>query len=150
MSDPCPAPPPVPERTEPVTLPKRSPEAARAYHEGYAAALEQMAEWLRDKAHNAAVTASMHRAMANCHASPDPTADKPPVRDLYAAGLAEGRLRELEAVVAWLLRAPDVKAWRQDPMEATAAALLRGEHLCSPKFDPTADKAQLASLAGRR
>lgn len=76
MSDPCPAPPPVPERTEPVSLPKRSPEAARAYHEGYAAALEQMAEWLRDKAHNAAVTASMHRAMANCHASPDPTADK--------------------------------------------------------------------------
>lgn len=68
----------------------------------------------------------------------------------YAAGVAEGRLRELEAIVGWLLRAPESKAWRQDPMEATAAALLRGEHLSSPTPDPTADKAQLASLAGRR
>lgn len=141
---------PCPDPSQPVTLPKRSPEAARAYHEGYAAALEQMAEWLRDKAHNAAVTASMHRAMANCHASPDPTAGPPPVPDPYSAGVAEGRLRELEAVVAWLLRAPDAKAWRQEPMEATAAALLRGEHLSTPAPDPTADKAQIASLAGRR
>lgn len=68
----------------------------------------------------------------------------------YAIGIAEGRLRELEAVVAWLLRAPESKAWRQDPMEATAAALLRGEHLVTPAPDPTADKAQLATLAGRR
>ena len=78
-------------------------------------------------------------------AQPDP----PPVPDPYAAGLAAGRLQELEAVIAWLLRAPETRLWRQEPMEATAAALLRGEHLATPTADPTTDKAQLAALSQR-
>lgn len=47
----------------------------------------------------------------------------------YAAGRANGRLEELEAVVAWLRAAPAERLWRQEPMDATADALCRGEHL---------------------
>lgn len=100
----------------------------------------------------------MHRLLSTA-APPLPA---PPVEaDLYAEGYAEGyaagyaagrangrahgRLEELEAVVAWLRAAPAERLWRQEPMDATADALCRGDHL-TPAPDPTADKAQLAAL----
>lgn len=46
-----------------------------------------------------------------------------------SAARANGRLEELEAIVSWLRAAPAERLWRQEPMDATADALCRGEHL---------------------
>lgn len=99
----------------------------------------------------------MHRLQSN--AAPQPAAppvEADPYAEGYAAGYAagrangraHGRLEELEAVVAWLRAAPAERLWRQEPMDATADALCRGEHL-TPAPDPTADRAQVRALGGR-
>lgn len=76
----------------------------------------------------------MHRLTST--AVPQPPA--PPVEaDPYAEGYAAGRLDERAAVVAWLRAAPAARLWRQEPMDAAADALCRGEHLAPPFASPT-------------
>ena len=76
----------------------------------------------------------MHRLQST--AVPQPPA--PPVEpDPYAEGYAAGRLEERAAVVAWLRAAPAARLWRQEPMDAAADALCRGEHLAPPFASPT-------------
>lgn len=45
----------------------------------------------------------------------------------------EARATERRAVVAWLRDAPGRRMWRQDPMDAAADAIERGEHLPDPE-----------------
>lgn len=71
----------------------------------------------------------MHRLLST--AVPQPPA---PIveRDPYAEGYAEGyaaALRERAAVVAWLRAAPAARLWRQEPMDAAAGILERGQHI---------------------
>lgn len=54
-----------------------------------------------------------------------------------SAARANGRLEELEAIVSWLRAAPAARLWRQEPMDAAADALCRGEHLAPPFASPT-------------
>jgi hypothetical protein len=66
----------------------------------------------------------------------------------FEAGRSRGRVEEVEAVVRWLQAAPGERLWRQEPMDAAAAAIARGEHLkpAVPDPDATADRAQVAAL----
>ena len=76
----------------------------------------------------------MHRLQST--AVPQPPA--PPVEaDPYVEGYAVGRLEERAAVIAWLRAAPAARLWRQEPMDAAADALCRGEHLAPPFASPT-------------
>lgn len=76
----------------------------------------------------------MHRLQSTAVPQP-PT---PPVEaDPYAEGYAAGRLGERAAVIAWLRAAPAARLWRQEPMDAAADALCRGEHLAPPFASPT-------------
>ena len=59
------------------------------------------------------------------------------VSEARAEGYAAGRLEERAAVVAWLRAAPAARLWRQEPMDAAADALCRGEHLAPPFASPT-------------
>lgn len=71
----------------------------------------------------------------------NPAIQQPPALpakpDPYAEGYAAGRLEERAAVVAWLRAAPAARLWRQEPMDAAADALCRGEHLAPKPATPT-------------
>lgn len=76
----------------------------------------------------------MHRLTSTAVLQPP----APPVEsDPYAEGYAAGRLGERAAVIAWLRAAPAARLWRQEPMDAAADALCRGEHLAPPFVSPT-------------
>lgn len=88
----------------------------------------------------------MHRLLSTAVPQPPaPIVESDPYAEGYAAGYAagrangraHGRLEELEAVVAWLRAAPAERLWRQEPMDATADALCRGEHLAATAIPPT-------------
>lgn len=74
----------------PVTLTRRSPDAARAYHEGYAAGLSSMAGWLREKADSSEAMAATLGAGAELPADGGSDDDR---------ARLEARVRALEAEV---------------------------------------------------
>jgi hypothetical protein len=84
--------------------------------------------------------------------NPPPVPD--PYAEGYAAGLRAGRIAELEAIVRWLRRGAGLSggepAEEWSDLWVAARDIERGEHLSSAAPDPTADKAQVASLSGRR
>lgn len=101
--------------TTPVTLTRRSPDAARAYHEGYAAALRTVSGWLREKADESENIAGTLGVIARLCADGGSDADDD-------RALLEARVRALEAEVAEARAERDQWAAELDAARTNAAA----------------------------
>lgn len=114
--------------TVPVTLPRRSPDAARAYHEGYAAALRSVGGWLREKADASEAIAATHGVvggwLGDCATDSD---------DDRAA--LEARVRALDAEVAEARAEAAQWAAELDALRGERAAVVAWLRECAHAHD---------------